>query len=47
VCSDGVPCDAFKRTTSAPARSSACMVSAVDVAGPTVATIFVRRIHLG
>ena len=39
-----LPCAALSRTTSAPAASSARIVSGSDVAGPTVATIFVRRI---
>src|SRR6266545_2637764 len=41
--SSGVPCEAFTRITFAPASISAATRSGVPVAGPSVATIFVRR----
>ena len=41
--SSGVPWDAFTRMTFAPASISPAMRSGVPVAGPSVATIFVRR----
>src|SRR5437660_369079 len=39
-----VPCEALTRITLAPASSRAAMRASVPVAGPRVATIFVRRI---
>jgi len=40
----GVPCEALMRTTLTPASSRAAICAAVPVAGPSVATILVRRI---
>ncbi|MNI66447.1 hypothetical protein D3C73_1220100 [compost metagenome] len=41
--SSALPCEKFKRATSRPARINASMRSGVDVEGPRVATILVRR----
>src|SRR5581483_11264789 len=38
-----VPCEKFKRQTSTPDATSASIASALALAGPMVATIFVRR----
>ena len=43
ACSGGVACEKLTRRTSAPARISSTRWSRSLVAGPTVATIFVRR----
>ena len=42
ACSSRVPCEKLSRKTSAPARISSASVSTERVAGPIVATIFVR-----
>src|SRR5437660_3985904 len=41
--SSTVPCEALRRTTSSPARIISVSTPRSSVAGPTVATIFVRR----
>ncbi len=38
-----VPCEKFSRAASIPARASSSTISCEDEAGPSVATIFVRR----
>jgi hypothetical protein len=38
-----VPCEKFSRAPSIPAATSVATASGVDVAGPIVQTIFVRR----
>src|SRR5690606_4011246 len=42
-CTSWEPCEKFKRNTFTPATIKRSMVSGDDVAGPTVATILVRR----
>src|SRR5690606_30515337 len=37
------PCEKFRRATSMPARMSCSIFSGLELAGPRVATIFVRR----
>ncbi|MCY1527026.1 hypothetical protein D9M68_620770 [compost metagenome] len=41
--SSALPCEKFRRATSRPARIIASMRSGVEVEGPRVATILVRR----
>jgi hypothetical protein len=43
-CWSRVPCEKFSRATSMPARTRRCSIVGVEVAGPIVQTILVRRL---
>ena len=47
ACDSCVPCEKLTRATLSPASISAPIDSAVEVAGPSVQTTFVREIRIG